>query len=320
MAALKSHETLEKLKEWFARFTHSMEGNKALKHQDASIRVEYFFRDLLNAVYGWNLVNANALMSTDQDSYDLSDPVQGIAIQVTVTTTPAKIRKTLKSFIGTHDASYTSLKFAYPVMQCPGSGGNHETILDGFDFDPKRDRIDFNTILKKVADLPLLQQDAILDLVADQLEPLGRALQFGTDDVLDTLIGTIKYMTVTAPKSEISAIEKDPDYALKQERLADHVAYLEQQYAINTSLHAAVAQAREAIGYDQVVAAKIQAWLKGESVSLLRKFDDDAGEAFDALVDDLLQKSHQKVKVAQKSAVRYLLADEFMRCNVFPNP
>jgi hypothetical protein len=42
MAALKSHETLEKMKEWFARFTHSMEGNKALKHQDASIRVEYF--------------------------------------------------------------------------------------------------------------------------------------------------------------------------------------------------------------------------------------------------------------------------------------
>lgn len=320
MTALKSHETLEKLKEWFARFTHSMEGNKALKHQDANIRVEYFFRDLLNAVYGWNLVNDNAMMSTDQDSFDLSDSVQRIAIQVTVTPTPAKIRKTLNSFIGTHDDSFTSLKFAYPVMQCPGSGGNHETILDGFDFDPKRDRIDFNSILKKVADLPLVQQDAILNLVADQLEPLGRALQFGTDDVLDTLIATIKYMTDTAPRNELSATEKDPNYLLKQERLANHIAYLEQQYTINTSLHAAVAQAREAIGYDQVVAAKIQAWLKGESISLLRKHDEDAGEAFDALVEELLQKSHQRVKVAQKSAVRYLLADEFMRCNVFPNP
>ena len=89
-------------------------------------------------------------------------------------------------------------------MQCPGSGGNHEKNLDGFDFDPKRDRIDFNSILKKVADLPLSQQNAILDLVAEQLEPLGRALQFGTDEVLDTLIGTIKYMTATAPKKDLS--------------------------------------------------------------------------------------------------------------------
>jgi hypothetical protein len=320
MFAQKSQETLEKLKEWFARFTHSMEGNKALKHQDAYIRVEYFFRDLLNAVYGWNLANANALKSTDQDSYDLFDSVQGIAIQVTVTTTPAKIRKTLQSFIGTHDNSFKSLKFAYPVMQCPGSGGNHEKLLNGFDFDPKRDRIDFNKILNKVADLPLDQQKTILALVEEQLEPLGRALQFGADDVLDTLITTIKYMTESAPQNELSAMEKDPDYAVKQERLADHIAYLEQQYMVNACLHAAVAQAREAIGYDQVVVAKIQAWLKGESISLLRKHSNDAGGAFDALVEDLLLKSHQKVKVAQKTAVRYLLADEFMRCNVFPNP
>jgi hypothetical protein len=320
MSALKSQEILERLNDWLSRLAHSMQGNKALKHQDANIRVEYLFRDLLNAVYGWNLVNDNAMTSADQDSYDLSDSDAGIAIQVTVTTKPAKISKTLKSFIGTHDDIFTSLKFAYPVMQCPGGGGNHQKILNGFDFDPKRDRIDFNTILKKACDLPLTQQKEVLELVSDQLEPIGRALQFGTDDVLDTLIETIKYMTDTVPREDISDTERDPDYDLKRERLADHIAYLEQQYVINTPLHAAVAQAREAIGYDQVVATKIQGWLQGESVSFLRKHDGDAGDAFDALVDDLLTKAHQQLKSAQKSAVRYLLADEFMRCNVFPNP
>ena len=69
MPALKSHEILERLNDWFNRLTFSMQGTKALKHQDAYIRVEYFFRDLLNAVYGWNLINDNAMMSSDQDSY-----------------------------------------------------------------------------------------------------------------------------------------------------------------------------------------------------------------------------------------------------------
>jgi hypothetical protein len=320
MSALKSQEILESLNDWFCRLAYSMQGNKALKHQDANIRVEYFFRDLLNAVYGWNLINDNATKSADQDSYDLSDSKAGIAIQVTVTTKPAKISKTLKSFIGTHDKEFTSLKFAYPVMECPGGGGNHVKILNGFDFDPKRDRIDLNTILRKASALLLARQKEILELVSEQLEPLGRALQFGTDDVLDTLIATIKYMTDTVPKEDLSDAEKDPDYELKKERLADHIAYLEQQYAINTPLHAAVAQARDAIGYDQVVATRIQGWLQGESVSFLRKHKGDASDAFDALVEDLLKKAHQKLRTAQKSAVRYLLADEFMRCNVFPNP
>ena len=320
MVAFKSQETLESLKEWFVRLTVSMQGNKALKHQDANIRLEYFFRDLLNEIYGWNLVNANALLSTDQDSFDLSDSGNGVVVQVTVTTGAAKIRKTIRSFIGTHDNDYSVLKFSYPVMTCPKSSAEFTGDLNGFDFDPSRDRIDFNAMLTHAADLPVRRQKEILELVSEQLEPLGRALQFGTDDILDTLIEVITYMTGATKREDIADTEKDPDYARKQQRLAAHIAYLEQQYTIHAALYSAVDQARKAIGYDQVVAARIQAWLKGESISLLDKHEGNAARAFDALVDDLLAKAHQQAKAAQKTAVRFFLADEFMRCNVFPNP
>jgi hypothetical protein len=320
MAEFRAQEILERLKDWFTRLSVSMQANKVLKHQDANIRAEYFLRDLLNAVYGWNLENANSFITTDQDSYDLSDAEEGIAVQVTVTTGSSKIKKTLTSFVGTHDAMLPQLKFAYPLMNAPNSSAKFDKERKGFDFNVQRDRIDLITILEAIVPLPLEKQKAILNLVSDHLEPLGRAVHLGTDDVLETLIDVINFMTVTAPTKDISGREQDPAYELKRKRLEEHIAYLEQQYSIHAGLHSIAAQAREAIGYDQAIAAKIQAWLKGESISLLRKSAGDAGKAFDALVDSLLHQASQQGGKAQVTAVRFLLADEFQRCNVFPNP
>ena len=67
-----------------------------LQHQNSCIELEYFFRDLLNLVYGWKLENANALFGKNQDSFDLSDEENSIAVQVTVTTSAKKIRRDAK--------------------------------------------------------------------------------------------------------------------------------------------------------------------------------------------------------------------------------
>jgi len=320
MAEFRSREILERLKDWFTRLDVSMRANKALKHQDANIQLENFFRDLLNAVYGWNLVNANGLISTDQDSYDLSDDGESLAAQVTVTTGSAKIKKTLKSFVGAHDEDYQRLVFAYPFVELPRSTAQYHKEKKKFDFQPKRDRIGLGTILSKISHLPLADQEQILKLVSDHLKPLGKAIHLGSDDVLDTLIEVIAFMSDNAPEDEVTTSEKDPDYEAKRERLAEYVEYLEQQYSVNAGCHAAIEQAREAIGYDQPRVAKIQAWLKGQSISLLRSCDGNAGEAFDALAQNLLIQAHQTVGNAEMTAVRFLLADEFQRCNVFPNP
>lgn len=320
MAEFRSQEILEELKNWFIRLELSMRANKSIKHQDANIRLEDFFRDLLNEVCDFNLVNANGFISADQDSYDLKDDTQKIAVQVTVTTRSHKIKKTLISFVGNHDDEFERLIFAYPVIQLPKSSANYLKEKGEFDFDAKRDRISLGGILDKVSHLPLASQKIVLELVRDHLEPLGRGLHLGTDDVLDTLIDAIAYMSRAAPRDSLSASEQDPDYEQKRTRLREYVEYLEQQYSVHASLHAAIGQARDAIGYDQTHAAKIQAWLKGESISHLRRCNGDAGRAFDDLADTLLTKAHQKKGSAQMTAVRFLLADEFQRCNVFPNP
>ena len=70
--AIQREDNLNEMKDWFVRLQGHVQANKFVKHQDLNIEIEYFFRDLLNKAYGWNLGNKNALFGKSQDSFDLS--------------------------------------------------------------------------------------------------------------------------------------------------------------------------------------------------------------------------------------------------------
>lgn len=163
-------------------------------------------------------------------------------------------------------------------------------------------------------------QEALLQLLRKELKPLGSSLQMGVDQTLETLIAVIQFMSSNSPIAEIQFNEQQPDLQRKRERFREHTALILSQYRINQGLHATVQQAREAIGYDSVRVAKIQAWLKIRSIEALQANNENAADAFARLVNDLLNVAHSRGTNAEETAVRFLLADEFVRCNVFPNP
>lgn len=311
---------LTEMKEYLIRLESHIRADIMLRHQNSHIELEGFFRDLLNQTFGWNLGNANTKLGPNQDSFDLFDDLSEIAVQVTVTTTAAKINKTLKSFVGKHDQKYKRLIFVYPVIDVPESKANFGKKLKGYDFDASRDRLGFGTILQAVQDMVLDDQEALLKLIRKELGPLGVALQMGIDQTLETLIAVIEYMSSNSPIAEIEFDEQQPDLQKKRDRFQQHATNILSQYRINQSLHATVHQAREAIGYDSVRVAKIQAWLKIRSTEALQRSGENASEAFGRLVTDLLAVAHARGTNAEETAVRFLLADEFVRCNVFPNP
>jgi hypothetical protein len=275
---------------------------------------------LLNLTFGWQLGNANALFGTNQDSFDLSDETNSIAVQVTVTTSAAKVRKTLKTFIGTHDQEYKRLIFVYPNVTLSRSRADFGDVLKGYDFDPARDRMCFGTVLEKAQDMGIGDQSRLVDLLRNELRPLGAALQMGVDQTVETLIAVIQYMSENAPVDAVELDELKPDQKQKLERFREHARYLLGQYRMNQALHVTVEQARDAIGYDTVRVAKIQTWLKIHSLELVDAHANNATAAFQAMVADLLQRAHARGTDAEETAVRFLLADEFIRCNVFPNP
>lgn len=311
---------LTEMKEYLIRLESHIRADVRLRHQNSHIELEGFFRELLNQTFDWHMGNANTKLGPNQDSFDLFDEVNEIAVQVTVTTTAAKINKTLRGFVGKHDHKYKRLIFVYPVIDVPESKANFGKILKGYDFDASRDRIGFGDILQAAQGMDVDGQMALLKLIRKELGPLGAALQLGVDQTLETLIAVIEYMSSNSPISEIEFDEQQPDLQKKRDRFQQHATSILNQYRINQSLHATVHQAREAIGYDSVRVAKIQAWLKIRSIEALQTSGENTSEAFGKLVNDLLRVAHSRGTNAEETAVRFLLADEFVRCNVFPNP
>lgn len=317
---LQRQDHLTEMTEFLVRLESHIRADILLRHQNSHIELEAFFRDLLNQTFGWKLGNANAKLGPNQDSFDLFDDQGNLAVQVTVTTTAGKIKKTLKSFVGKHASTYKRLIFVYPVIDVPESRADFAALLKGYDFDASRDRFGFGTILQKAQDMDVDDQEALLQLLRKELTPLGKSLQMGVDQTLETLIAVIKFMSSNSPIAEIQFDEQQPDLQRKRERFREHTSMILSQYRINQGLHATVQQAREAIGYDSVRVAKIQAWLKIRSIEALQANSQNAADAFTRLVNDLLSVAHSRGTDAEETAVRFLLADEFVRCNVFPNP
>ncbi|MHB9066692.1 MAG: SMEK domain-containing protein [Pirellulaceae bacterium] len=176
----KRQNCLTEANDWLGRLELSIAGDIALRHQDSHIELEAFFRDLLNLVFDWNLANANTLFGKNQDSFDLSDEAASLAVQVTVTKNAKKIRKTLQSFVGTHDTVYQRLIFVYPSMTIPASRADFSEDLKGFDFDADRDRLGFGSILKKAQDFEIDKLERLIRLLRKELRPLGG--QLGVED------------------------------------------------------------------------------------------------------------------------------------------
>jgi hypothetical protein len=141
----------------------------------------------------------------------------------------------------------------------------------------------------------------------------------GVDPNVEAIISIIRRISQEAPDPE-NLPELKPDALKKLERFAAHAEYLKRQFTNNVECYIAVAEAREAAGYDTARAAKCSAWLREASRSALETNGDDAHRAFEALVTKLHDWELKAGRDCEENAVRYFLADEFGRCNVFPNP
>lgn len=316
MVALQRHSNLNEVKDWFSRLNEQSQASTALRHLDHNIEAEAFFRDLLNLLFAWTLRSSN-LIAINQDSFDLDDRHRRVAVQVTSSLKPHKIRETLKSFLGKHRGDFDRLVFVYPVLRKTDSRAEFSTLLDGFDFDPQRDRLDLSDLLREIQNLAIEKQNEVIDLLRRELKPLGAALRMGVDQNVQAITAILLHISTGVPST---APEEQPNAAKKMLRFREHAAYLKRQFTGYVDCYRAVAEARQAVGYDAVRSVRCAAWLKERSLAALDQHADNATLAFDALVKQLLEKVHVSGNNCDDGAMRYFLADELICCNVFPNP
>lgn len=317
--AKQRQQNINEIKEWLFGLDREIEANKPLKHLDANIELEFFFRDVLNQIFGWSLENANwsKQSSQSQDTFDLHDQSEQIAVQVTSTMTAQKIRNTLSQFLEKHQKSYKRLIFIYPRFSKTNSKKDYVAEAKGFDFDPKRDRYDLSDLLREIQNLDIDKQQAVLTLLRKELKPLGTALQLGVDANVEAIIRIIQHISIGRPDN---TPETRPNAKEKLKRFAEHANYLKRQFTSYVECYRTIAEARSAVGYDTVRARRCAAWLEERSLTMLENHDDDAKAAFEALVEYFKKLLHRLGIDCDDGAMRYFLADEFQNCNVFPNP
>lgn len=312
---------LEEAKEWLVRLSVAVQANSAVRHLDVNIEAEGFFASLLNALFGWSLINGNWDGQSSQDSFDLEDRKNRIAVQVTSTMNAAKIRQTLETFIPNHRNDFDRLVFVYPLMEMPTTAANFENQVAGFDFLATRDRLELSAILKALQLLADVDdQQAVVSLLRKELRPLGAALQMGIDQNVVAIISIIEYISQSGLPEAAMIQEMKPDAFQKLERFKEHAEFLKRQFLTNVDCYIAIDAARQAVGCDTVRVRRSGAWLRDHSLSALETNDGDVRKAFEALAAHLTTHAHKAGHDCDDNAVRFFLADEFCGCNVFPNP
>lgn len=139
-----------------------------LNFSDTNIAAEDLVADMLNAIFGWSLVNANKI-KPNHECIDLFDPDSRVGVQVTSKKGAAKINETL-ACITCHDLNLTRLI----VFTLSPRQKSYAIKPSALDFNHKNDVIDFCRIVIEA-------RHASFKALSDLHSKIKRSMPFLTD-------------------------------------------------------------------------------------------------------------------------------------------
>lgn len=170
---LKRKELLEFIGIQLAHLKATVATLNAVHFFDLNVVAEDFFTHLLNAVYGYSLVNLNH-EDLNKAAIDLGDSSARLAVQVTSQRNKAKIQKTLDKFAehGLAD-DYDKLK----VLIIGDRTGNYPTlhVPTGVSFSGSNDIIDIDELMKDISGLDTEELTLIAALIRREVSNAAAA-------------------------------------------------------------------------------------------------------------------------------------------------
>lgn len=166
---LNKEIALKDVQYWLSHLSTSARLGGKIHFFDLNIVAEDFYADLLNIIYGWNLVNLNHT-SLNAVAIDLGDINRRIAIQVTSNRTKSKIQKTIDKF----EKHKLSNNFDRLKIVIIGERTRTKSALNfpkSIIFDEKVDVLDDASILSAISALPLSKIDEVLTLIKRNITP-----------------------------------------------------------------------------------------------------------------------------------------------------
>lgn len=140
---------------------------------------EDFIKDFLNLIYGYNLVNLNAMRS-NEPGLDLGDAVKKLGIQVTTDKRSYKINNTLEKITEEQKARYERFIVFILGSKQSSYSGIDSALASGLQFEVDKDIWDFGDVERDVITLPLEKIKLLYELLQSNLIRLFSDLETGT--------------------------------------------------------------------------------------------------------------------------------------------
>ncbi|GBQ65291.1 hypothetical protein AA103196_1099 [Ameyamaea chiangmaiensis NBRC 103196] len=313
---MKRAAIFDSITNYLSYLTTNVKTRSSLNLLDFNVHSEMFFRDFLNIIFDYNLININ-IIKKNARAIDLGDTINKIAIQVTSTNDIAKIKHTHKGFVA--DNLQTVYDRLIILIIGEKKDYRESSIGNGtiFELSVDDDVWGLAELLTKIGNLGISKLEVCLTFLEENLA-LVRPREANE---VNTLVRLIEVLSQTDEEIPVAGMREDPDPDGKiNDRFADHADFLRRQYIDLHELYGvALSEVTKQSELSHVRVRKLQIYLSNWSDRLLTQHRGDPRAAMDALVAEMIQKMGKSDQGYDESAIRYYVIDQLIACNVFPN-
>lgn len=289
----------------------------AVNLYDINIIAEDFFPGLLNLIYGYELQNANHL-EKNAPAIDLIDRKNRIAVQVTSDNSSTKIRHTIEEF-NKNQAYHLYDRLVVLILTQKKNYSSRFNTQGRFSFEKARDIWDVEKLIKDIRELETEQIRNISDYLSEELCNKYYSVRETQAGEVDTIIDLIEYISQHRKVNKDRETTVDPEYKIYK-RFKNFADKLITEY---TTLYTIYGEAlnivNETLGIDEAKDIIIMFYLQDISVQFLEEEHDNPLAALNKLVTYFEEKLSTNGKKYDRSAIKFYLVNEMIKCRVFPN-
>lgn len=289
----------------------------AVNLYDINIIAEDFFPGLLNLIYGYELKNANHL-EKNAPAIDLIDQKNRIAVQVTSDNSSTKIKHTIEEFNKSQAYHLYDRLVVLILTQKKKYSSNFDT-QGLFPFEKARDIWDVEKLIKDIRELETAQIKNVSDYLSEELYNKYYSVRETQAGEVDTIIDLIEYISQHRKVNKDRETTVDPEYKIYK-RFKNFADKLITEY---TTLYTIYGEAlnivNETLGIDEAQDIIIMFYLQDISVQFLEEEHDNPIAALNKLVTYFEEKLSINGKKYDRSAIKFYLVNEMIKCRVFPN-
>lgn len=308
---------LENISKNLAILSYQVKSLNTINLYNINIVAEDFYTGLLNLIYGYNLENVNKL-DKNAKAIDLVDIENRVSVQVTSENSSTKIKETIKKFI--EDKGYEKYNRLIILLLIEKKSYTATFDTQGkFSFNSETDILDNLDLIQEIRCKTVEEMEKISSFLSNELEvktTVGEPTEAGE---VETIIDLIEWITknrkIIKPKDTII----DPDYKINKRFKAFAEKLIDEYTSLYTVYGDAVERVKNELFNDQAQQIITVLFLQDISVQILDKNENNPIKALNALVDYFQEKLSKNRKKYDRSAIKFYLVNELIKCNVFPN-